>query len=228
MKKNILIAVLLYSTGIISAADQIANDNIQNYTGFYLGAGVSYNKNKNRVPYVAITSEKTKRDINSAGADLLVGYFYQLQNNIIAGLEAGCTFSSRNSKTETSHMGANTVTNKMKKERFSPRLGILLGYSINNKWLPFIKVGVTHLKQTSELNVCYLIQRFRRNISLKSTSSRKTISPFVGIGCDYRINKLFSVRLEGQYVFKRKTVLTNNTGFERSSYSVRLAAIYHI
>lgn len=223
MKKNILIAALLYSTGIVSAADQVADDNAQNYTGFYLGAGVSYNKDKNRVPYVARISEKTKIDINSAEADLLVGYLYQFQNNITAGLEAGCTFSFSNSKTE-SHSGSNVmITNKMNKKRFSPRLGILLGYSINNKWLPFIKVGVTHFNQTREANISIRIP----SINTVYSSSLKKTAPFVGIGCDYRINKLFSVRLEGQYVSKRKIVLTN-TGFERSSYSVRLTAIYHI
>lgn len=100
---------------------------------------------------------------------------------------------------------------------------MLLGYSVDNKWLPFVMFGITHFKQTRAIYVA--------TMGLQSDTVKthlKKVAPFIRIGCNYRLNKPFSIRLEGEHDFKRKVKDAYNNDLTCTRYSIKLALIYHI
>lgn len=217
MKNSILAAALFLSAANVFAASDAANDNNSSFSGCIAGVSVGWNHDEfeGKVP-----DFKAKEKMNSATLGFLLGYRYQAQNKIVVGTEVNCDFDL-GTRTKKIQALNGIADGKIKNERYFPSLVLVLGYAVNENWLPYVKLGGTLTKQEYKAN--------DGQVDFK-LSTRKFV-PCIALGVDRKINKKFSIRLEGKYNFKNEDTYNANNlyvKFKNTRYGVRLAAIYHI
>lgn len=206
----------------VSASDAESDGSASPKAGsFYalLGAGWEHDQYKGNIKNTKLGYEKK---FNLAAITVGAGYQFQFQNKVVTGVEITCDVDlGSDSKEVTLTEAGNSYNGKVKKENCLPQLALLFGYSINNKYLPFIKIGGAYSKQTHEGHVP----------GLSLSYSNKTVVPFLSAGCDYKVNEKFGIRIEANYNFHHKKTVSfaqNIITFKRTRYGVKLAAIYHI
>lgn len=218
MKNSILAAALFLSAANVFAVSDTANDNNSSFSGCIAGVSVGWSHDEFEGKIPAFIKSKEKK--NSATVGFLLGYRYQAQNKFVVGTEVNCDFDL-GSRTKEIRVLNGIADGKIENERYFPSLVLVVGYAVNENWLPYVKFGGTLTKQEYKANDGQV------NFKL----STREFVPCIALGVDRKINKKFSIRLEGKYNFKNEDSYNANNvciKFKNTRYSVRLAAIYHI
>lgn len=214
MKNSILAAALFLSAANVFAASDAANDNNSSFGGPIVGvsAGWSHDEFDGKV-----FNEKAKEKKNSATLGILLGYRYQAQNKFVVGIEANCDFDL-GTRTKKIYVVRNGVVfdGKVDNERYFPSVVVVLGYAVNENWLPYVKFGGTLTKQEY------------KTANNRASLSKRGVVPCIALGVDRKINKKFSIRLEGKYNFKNEEKYLDIVKLKNTRYGVKLAVIYHI
>ncbi|TNV20410.1 porin family protein [Buttiauxella sp. B2] len=197
MRKSLLMAVLLLSSGATFATTTQAG---KPFEGWLIGGNLGYASGNNQD--VSISPGQTEpygtpRDIDGTVGGIQAGYNWQLDNDIVLGVETG--FSAANISG-----GLNNPSNSSWYDEVDINqafnLNLKAGYAIGN-WLPYVTAGLTvasmELAKGCSVNPAPAVQDCGN--AFKTTSDDVRLGYNVGAGVEWKFSDNFSTALEYRY-----------------------------
>lgn len=192
MKKILMLVALSTVSGLT-----LASENTTNWNSFYAGANIGYGWGKTNDQ---LNSNASKQDLSGFTGGFQIGHNWQLNNNIVLGLETNLAFNNikenwkdRDNNQYSPYYGKDAV-----KEAGS--LTVKAGYAID-KFLPYVLTGVTVAKTNHEVGCDRSLVSATNGCKTQYNSSNSNISvgATVGAGVSYKVTDNLSTSLEYQY-----------------------------
>ena len=174
----------------------LANET-SNWNGFYAGANLGYGWGTTQDLH---NSEAAKQDLDGISGGIQFGHNWQLENNIVLGVETNLSFNNikeswkdRDNNPYSSYYGKDSI-------KQAGSLTMKAGYAID-KFLPYVTAGVT-IAQTDHTLGCNpsLVSATNECKTPYETSKNDiAVGPTVGMGIAYKVTDNLSAGLEYQY-----------------------------
>lgn len=192
MNKFLLLAVLGTASSLA-----LANENTTNWNGFYTGANLGYGWGQTQD---ISNSDATKQKVNGILGGIQAGHNWQLDNNVVLGVETNLAFSNikenwkdKNNNPYSPYYGKDAI-------KAAGSVTVKAGYAID-KFLPYVVAGVTVAKINRELGCDRSLVSETNGCSTQyhTSNSNIAVGPTVGVGLAYKVTDNLSTGLEYTY-----------------------------
>lgn len=216
--RKVSLALSLLALSSVSFADTT-----KPFEGWYLGGNFGYGSGTNHdvsvIPGQSGPSG-TPRDIDGTFGGIQGGYNWQLDNNIVLGVETGLTSYNISGGTTRPESGSDWNDGYDIKQGFN--LNFKTGYAIGN-WLPYVTAGLTvasmdYMKGCSQDPTNYYNDC---PAPFESTSEDTRVGYNVGVGVEWKFSDSFSTALEYRYtdLGESDAYISTNSNVASESYS---------
>lgn len=200
------------------AAFAVEQNTTYNWTGAYVGGQVGYSWGTSR--YSNEFDERFKFNPKGGLGGLYGGYNYQLNNNIVLGVEADFAFSDMKDNSGKYYDEGSLDPNMRSKlkMRWNGAARLRVGYALDS-WLPYVAAGVSYgdyyMKASDDVD----------------SSGKKSIHRTgwnVGAGVDYALSDSLIARVEYRYTdYGKASVLSGiSDRLKLRTHDVRLGVAY--
>ncbi|MCP2003477.1 MULTISPECIES: outer membrane protein [Buttiauxella] len=194
MRKTLLVIVMLLSSGSAFA------DSAKSFDGWYVGGNLGYGSGTNQDVSVSPGAGEphgTPRDIDGTIGGIQAGYNWQLDNDIVLGVETG--FSGANISGGLNNPSHSSWYDEVDiNQAFN--LNFKAGYAIGN-WLPYVTAGLTvasmELAKGCSVNPAPAVQDCGTAFNTAIDDTRAGYN--VGAGVEWKFSDNFSTALEYRY-----------------------------